>query len=298
MDAWERGVTAVQIGDRSVGEGQPVYVVAELGQNHNGNLDTAIKLLRAASVAQASAAKLQKRDPSMICIPEDQRTQMRETPWGLLDYVSYRQRLELGRDAYDALFEEAHRLGIDLTASVWDEPSVDFMEMYEPPFYKIPSACLTDDGLLRRVLATGRPIIMSVGMSSVEQIDHAIGILQTPDVVLLWCRSSYPCDPRDLNLAAIPTLRGRYGCVVGYSGHEIGLWTTLCAVVMGASVVERHLTLSRASWGSDHAASVEPHGFAKLIEQIRRWESARGSGSLGPTDRERESAVRLRRYLK
>jgi N-acetylneuraminate synthase len=267
----------VKIGGRLIGPGHPTFLVAEIGINHNGDLDTVRRLIETAKRAECDAVKFQKRTPE-TCVPPAQREQMRQTPWGYISYLEYRARIEFGQDEYERIDAYCREEGLIWFASCWDEASVDFMEQFHPPCYKIPSACLTDDSLLRYLRLKGRPIILSTGMSTLEQIDHAVKVLGRQDLILLHCTSTYPCSPHELNLRVLPRLSQRYDVPVGYSGHEVLLYTTLAAVALGACVVERHITLSRAMWGSDQAASVEPQGIAKLVRNIRATEAALGDG--------------------
>jgi len=268
----------VRIGDRLVGDGQPIYVIAEIGINHNGSLELARKLVDGAYLAGADGVKLQKRTPEM-CVPLEQRSFERDTPWGRMTYFEYRQRMELGESDFAAIDRHCSERGMRWFASCWDEESVDFIERYAPPCYKVASACLTDEGLLRRIRATGRPVILSTGMSTLDQIEKAVAVLGREQLLLAHATSSYPCPPGDLNLRMIETLRREFPeCPVGYSGHETGLSTTWAAVAMGATFVERHITLDRALWGSDQAASVEVGGFMRLVSNIRDIEKALGDG--------------------
>jgi N-acetylneuraminate synthase len=267
----------VNIGGRIVGDMQPTYVVAEIGLNHNGDLDIAKRLIDAAAAAGCDAVKFQKRTPE-VCVPPEQRSALRETPWGLITYLEYRYKVELDQRAYTEIDRHCKESGITWFASCWDEASVDFMERFTPACYKVASASLTDDNLLRHYRQTGRPLIVSTGMSTQEQIDHAFEVLGSQDLILLHATSTYPSKVEELNLRVIPRMIERYGVPVGYSGHEVGLYTTLAAVVLGACVVERHITLDRAMWGTDQAASVEPQGFARLVKDIRAVEAGLGDG--------------------
>jgi N-acetylneuraminate synthase len=269
---------AVTIAGRPVGPGHPTFITAEIGINHNGSVKTAKKLIDAASLAGCDAVKFQKRTPE-LCVPEDRRDVMRETPWGLMTYMEYRYRVEFGKEEYDEIDAYCRQKEMLWTASCWDERSLDFIEAYDPPFHKIASASLTDDGLLARINATGRPMVLSTGMSTMDQIERAVSLLDQDRLILLHCTSTYPCPPEQLNLRMIETLQEAFDCPVGYSGHEVGLQTTYAAVVLGASFVERHITLDRAMWGSDQSASVEPWGFRRLVRDIRVTEKALGDGS-------------------
>jgi N-acetylneuraminate synthase len=284
----------IKIGNRLIGDGHPAYVIAEIGINHNGDLDIARDMIDAAVHAGVDAVKFQKRTPE-ICTPPEQQKQMRETPWGYITYLDYRRKVEFGEAEFRQIDAHCRERGISWFASVWDEPSVDFMEAFEPPAYKIPSASLTDHALLQHVRRTGRPVILSTGMSTMEQIRTAVGVLGTENLAITHCTSTYPCEPEELNLRMIETLRREFPCPVGYSGHEVGLVPSTLAVALGACMVERHLTLDRAMWGSDQAASVEPGGFERLVKYVRVTEASLGDGVKRVYDSERPSLVKLRR---
>ncbi|MBO9367911.1 MAG: N-acetylneuraminate synthase family protein [Chloroflexi bacterium] len=285
----------VKLGNRWVGDGHPTYIVAEIGINHNGDIEIAKAMIDAAVHAGVDAVKFQKRTPE-ICTPPEQQKQMRETPWGYITYLEYRYKVEFGLEEYREIDRYCKEKGIPWFASVWDEPSVDFMEQFETPAYKIPSAALTDHNLLRYVRRTGRPIILSTGMSTMDQIRRAVDVLGTENLILTHCTSTYPCEPEELNLRMIQTLRNEFPEVpIGYSGHEVGLVTSVVAVALGACLVERHLTLDRAMWGSDQAASVEPGGFERLVKYIRVTEVALGDGIKRVYESEKPSLRKLRR---
>ena len=283
----------MQLGSRLVGAGQPTFVIAEIGINHNGDLEIAKKLIDAACVAGCDAVKLQKRTPE-LCVPPQQRDLLRETPWGLITYLEYRHRVEFGQAEYTEIDRYCREKSILWFASCWDIPSVEFVEQFDPPCYKIASASLTDDALLSRVNTTGRPVILSTGMSTMEQIRHAVSLFDPQRLVVAHSTSSYPCKNEELNLRMIQTLAQEFGCPVGYSGHEVGLQTTYAAVVLGACLVERHITLDRAMWGSDQAASVEPGGFLRLVRDIRVIEAALGDGIKRVYDSEKTALSKLR----
>jgi N-acetylneuraminate synthase len=284
----------IRLGNRLVGEGHPVYIVAEIGINHNGEVETAKRLIDAAMLAGVDAVKFQKRTPE-LCVPPEQRDIMRETPWGYIPYLDYRHRVEFGAEEYAAIDAYCKERKLTWFVSVWDEPSVDFMEAYDPVCYKVPSASLTDHALLGRIRATGRPVILSTGMSTMEQIEAAVEVLGTRDLLINHATSTYPCEPQELNLLTIRTLRERFPCPIGYSGHEVGLIPTVVAVALGACLVERHITLDRAMWGSDQAASVEPGGIQRLVKYIRVTEKALGDGEKRVYESELESLRKLRR---
>ncbi len=288
--------TKVQIGDYSVGEGEPCFIIAEIGINHNGSLELAKRLIDGAVLAGCTAVKFQKRTPE-LCTPKDQQGLERDTPWGRITYLEYRRRIEFGMAEYRGIDRHCRDRNLLWAASCWDEPSVDFIAEFNPPFYKIASACLTDDNLLRYVRRQGKPVILSTGMSTVDQIDHAVDVLGIDDLVLMHCTSTYPAKIDELNLSCIRTLRERYDVPVGYSGHEVGLATTVAAVVLGACVVERHITLDRAMWGSDQAASVEVHGMARLVRDIHATKAAEGDGRKRLYESERPLIARLRRVI-
>jgi N-acetylneuraminate synthase len=269
-------MTTVRIGNKLVGDGQPCYVIAEIGINHNGDVGQAKRLVSVASAAGCDAVKFQKRTIDVVYKPEE-LAKPRESPFGETN-GDLKRGLEFGVDAYREIDSFARQCSMTWFASCWDEASVDFIDQFDPPCYKIASASLTDDTLLRHTRATGKPIVLSTGMSTLEQVDHAVEVLGTDDLVLLHTCSSYPSAYEELNLRVIPVLRERYGVPVGYSGHETGLPSSVAAVAMGACMIERHITINRAIWGSDHAASLEPNGINRLVRDIRLIEISMGDG--------------------
>jgi N-acetylneuraminate synthase len=284
----------LKLGGQWVGDGHPAYVVAEIGVNHNGSVDIARKLIQAAHQNGVDAVKFQKRTPE-LCVPRDQWDIMRETPWGYISYIDYRRNMEFQKAEYDEIDRYCKELGVAWFVSVWDEPSVEFIEAYNPICYKVPSASLTDHSLLHCLRSTGRPVILSTGMSTMEQIKEAVKQLDMDKLVITHATSTYPCDPSELNLTVIETLRQEFPCPIGYSGHEVGLVTSVVAVSLGACMVERHITLDRAMWGSDQAASVEPQGFERLVKYIRVTEQSLGDGVKRVYQSEESSMKRLRR---
>ena len=284
----------IQIGNRTVGEGYPTYVIGEIGINHNGDMDVTKELIRRAKKAGVDAIKLQKRTPE-LCVPPEQRNQMRDTPWGYITYMDYRYKVEFGKDEYEEIDRYCKEQGVDWFVSVWDEQAVDFMEQFNPVCYKAPSASLTDLPLLRKMRATGRPLILSSGMSTMQEIDAALEAIGQDNLILCHSTSAYPCPPEELNLRMITTLQEKYDCPIGYSGHEVGLITTVVAASMGACLVERHYTLDRAMWGSDQSASVEPDGFERMVRYIRVTETAMGDGVKRVYDSELAGLRKLRR---
>ena len=285
----------IKIGNKVVGDGHPAYIIAEIGINHNGDLNIAKQMIDAAVHAGVDAVKFQKRTPE-IATPPDQQTQMRETPWGYITYLDYRYKVEFNEEQYREIARHCKEKGIAWLVSVWDQPSVDFMEQFDTPAYKIPSASLTDLGLIRKARATGKPLILSSGMSTMEQIRQGVEIAGEKDLVLMHCTSTYPCEPEELNLKMVDTLRREFPNIpIGYSGHEVGLVPSAVAVALGACMVERHLTLDRAMWGTDQAASVEPGGFDRLVKYIRVSEAALGDGVKKVYPSEMGSLKKLRR---
>ena len=271
------------------------YIIAEIGINHNGDLEIAKKLIDVASLTGCDAVKFQKRNPD-VCVPEHQKGVMRETPWGEMTYLEYKYRMEFGQDEYDEIDAYCVEKGVEWSASPWDLDSLRFLEQYDLPWIKIPSAMLTKDDLLRECAKTGKKIIFSVGMSNLEEIDHAVNILreENSDFAMLHCNSTYPAPLDELNLKCIQTLKERYNCEVGYSGHEFRLGTTVASVYLGATILERHITLDRTMWGSDHLASVEPQGLIKLVKGVRELETALGDGHKVVTEGEKKVRLKLR----
>ncbi|MDY0909950.1 N-acetylneuraminate synthase family protein [Microbacterium sp. CFBP9034] len=268
----------VTIGSRVIGGGRPAYVIAEIGLNHNGDVEFAKRLIDVAADAGADAVKFQKRTPE-LATPEHMRDIPRDTPWGRLTYLNYRRRIEFDREQYIEISDHALLRGLEWFASPWDEPSVAFLEDLGVTAHKVASASLTDHGLLSALRDTGKTIILSTGMSTIEQIDAAIDVVGTERLLLMHATSTYPMEPNEANLRMIPALRERFpGVPVGYSGHERGLQISLAAVALGAVAVERHITLDRTMWGSDHAASLEPAGLQHLVRDIRVIEASLGDG--------------------
>jgi N-acetylneuraminate synthase len=282
------------INGQPVGHEHPAYLVGEIGINHNGDMEITKRLITAAKEAGLDAVKFQKRTPE-ICVPDDQKNQMRETPWGYISYLDYRYKVEFDREQYREIDRFCQEIGITWFASVWDELAVDFMEALDTCCYKVASASLTDQSLLKKIRATGKPMILSTGMSTMEQIREAITVIGEENLIITHTTSSYPCPPDELNLRMIQTLRNEFDAPIGYSGHEVGLVPSVVAVALGACLVERHITLDRAMWGSDQAASVEPQGIRQLVKYIRVTEEALGDGVKHVYDSELPSLHKLRR---
>ncbi len=268
----------VRISTREVGDNKPVFIIAEIGINHNGSLETAKRLIDVAAFTGCDAVKFQKRTPE-LCVPYDQWNIERDTPWGRMTYIDYRHRMEFTAEQYSDIDRYCREKGILWTASCWDEESVDFIEQFDVPAYKAASASLTDIPLLKKMKSTGKPLVISTGMSTMSEIETAVAALGEDNLMIAHSTSTYPCSPDELNLKMILTLKEKYPSVpIGYSGHETGLATTWAAVALGATFIERHITLDRAMWGSDQAASVEMGGLWRLVGNIRDIEKAIGDG--------------------
>lgn len=283
----------IRLGDYTVGDGNPCYVIAELGINHNGDIDIAKKLIDVAVSAGCNAVKFQKRTVDIVYTPEE-LARPRESPFGETN-GDLKRGLEFGWEEYEEIDRYCKEKGIPWLASCWDEGSVDFINQFNVPCFKVASASLTDDNLLRHTRAKGKPIILSTGMSNIEQIDHAVGVLGKQDLAIMHSCSTYPAYYQELNLRVIQTLKQRYGVPVGYSGHETGIPSSVAAVVLGACIVERHITLDRSMWGSDHAASLEPNGITRLMRDIRLIEISLGDGVKRVIEREVPIMKKLRR---
>ena len=258
-----------------------IYIIAEIGINHNGSLDIAKKLIDIAEVAGCHAVKFQKRNPD-VCVPEHQKNIMRETPWGKMTYLEYKYKVEFGKEEYDEIDSYCNNKGITWSASPWDLDSLKFLNQYNVPFIKIPSALLTNIQLVSETAITDKKVILSTGMSTIEEIDAAVSAIKVAnnncEFALLHCNSSYPAPYEDLNLTCIKTLKDRYKCEVGYSGHEFGLTTSISSICLGATIIERHITLDRTMWGTDQMCSVEPQGLIKLVRGINELNLALGDG--------------------
>lgn len=285
----------IKIGNRMVGDNHPAYIVAEIGINHNGSVEVAKQLIDAAKHGGVDAVKFQKRTPE-LCVPEHQRSQMKDTPWGYITYLDYRYKVEFDESDYKEIDRYCKEVSIDWFASSWDIPSVEFIERFNPPTHKVASALLTDHALLRRLRETNKPIILSTGMSTLDEIQEAVKIFDMDKLIICHTTSSYPCPPDELNLRMINTLKEMFPCPIGYSGHEVGLVPSTVAIALGACMVERHVTLDRAMWGSDQSASVEPQGIEKLVKYIRVTEQALGDGVKRVYDSEQSSLSKLRRF--
>ena len=274
---------------------QKPYLIAEIGINHNGDLNVAKKLIDAAHACSWDCVKFQKRNPD-ISVPEHQKNEPKDTPWGKMTYLEYKKKIEFEKKEYDQIARYCSYKPIDWTVSVWDLDSLNFIKKYDIPFIKIPSAHLTNHKLLKASAQTGIPIVASTGMSTLKEVDEAVAVLKkhASQFVLMHCNSSYPSKLEELNLKVIPALKKRYKCPVGYSGHEYGLDSTSTAVALGASIVERHITIDRNMWGTDQASSVEPQGMDKLYKQIRSVQHYLGDGKKKVYESELSSRKKLR----
>jgi N-acetylneuraminate synthase len=286
-------MSIIHVGDKRVGDDQPCFIIAEIGINHNGDVDLAKRLISVALAAGCDAVKFQKRTIEVVYTPEE-LAKPRENPFGPTN-GDLKFGLEFGQEEYEEIDAFCKSVKMPWFASPWDEASVDFLEQFDAPVYKIASASLTDDQLLRHVRKTGKPLILSTGMSTYDEIDHAVNVVGKKDLILMHATSTYPANYDELNLRAIPTMAARYGVPVGYSGHETGIPTSVCAAALGACSVERHITMDRASWGSDQAASLEPNGINRLVRDIRLWEQPKGDGIKRVYEREVPIIKKLRR---
>ena len=286
-------MNSISFNNRKVGNGHACYIIAEIGINHNGDIEIAKKLIDLAKVAGCDAVKFQKRTVDVVYSSEE-LAKPRESPYGNTN-GDLKYGLEFELEEYQEIDRYCKEKNFHWFASCWDEGSVDFIEQFDVPCYKIASACLTDDELIRHTRSKGRPIIMSTGMSTVEQVDHAVEILDKDDLAILHAISTYPSYYEEINLSVIPMLQERYGVPVGYSGHETGIPTSVAAVALGACIVERHITIDRTMWGSDHAASLGPSGIIQMVRDIRLLEMAMGDGIKRVIEREIPVIKKLRR---
>ena len=266
------------------------YVIGEIGINHNGCLDNVEKLIDIAKLAGFDAVKFQKRNPN-ICVPESQKSKMKDTPWGRMTYLQYKYKLEFNKTGYDEINFICKSKNIDWSASPWDIDSAEFLLKYNLPWIKIASASITNLPLLEYCSQNYSKIIMSTGMSTEEEVEVAYNTLSknNNEIVVLHCNSEYPTPPENVNLNYVQTLKSKFPASdIGYSGHEYGLTTTICAAALGAKYIERHITLDKTMWGSDQMVSVEPHGMFKLIRGIREIEMATGTRNKIFTKKEQE----------
>jgi N-acetylneuraminate synthase len=286
-------MAVVRIGDSLVGDGQPCYLIAEIGINHNGDVETAKQLVDVAVGAGCNAVKFQKRTVDVVYTPEE-LARPRESPFGVTN-GELKRGLEFGYDEYAEIDQYCVKKNIPWFASCWDEQAVDFVARFDVPCYKVASASLTDDALLKHTREKGKPIILSTGMSNLDQIDRAVKVLGKDDLILMHSCSTYPAYYEELNLRIIPVLRQQFNVPVGYSGHETGIPSSVAAAAIGACCIERHISLDRSMWGSDQAASLEPNGLQRLARDIRLVESSLGDGVKRVLEREVPIMQKLRR---
>ena len=274
---------------------QETYFIGEIGINHNGDMQIAKKLIDAVNACGWDCAKFQKRNPD-VCVPEHQKSVIRETPWGTMTYLEYKHRIEFGDEEFDIINNYCAEKPIDWTASVWDLDSLEFLLGYDVPFLKIPSALITETDLVKESARSDKPMIISTGMSTLREVDDAVeNVLKyTDNLVLMHTNSSYPTPKNELNLNLIPALKNRYGCTIGYSGHEEDLEPTVLAIALGAKVIERHITLSHDMWGTDQKASLEVHAMHMLKKRCKDVDIILGSSEKVVT----ESEISIRKKLR
>ncbi|RLD18665.1 MAG: N-acetylneuraminate synthase [Caldiserica bacterium] len=259
----------IRIGNKVISEVGDVFFIGEIGINHNGSIEIAKKIIDMAVLCGVDAVKFQKRTPE-ICVPPKVRDRIIETPWGDMTYFEYKKRIEFGEEEYREIDEYCKRKGVVWFASAWDIPSVEFLEKFNVPCHKIPSAKLTDRELLEKVNSIGKPVILSTGMSTEEEIEKAVKVLNKVELIIMHCNSSYPAKPEELNLRYIQTLKKKFPqAIIGYSGHELGISASLVATTLGARVIERHITIDRAMWGTDQGASIEFSGLRRLVRDLK-----------------------------
>lgn len=277
-----------------VGENLPHFIIAEIGINHNGSLDIAKKMIDGAATAGCHAVKFQKRTPE-LCVPRDQWYIKRQTPWGEMTYIDYRARVEFNRREYEEIDRYCRARGILWFASCWDEPSVAFIEQFDTPLHKAPSAMLTHLSLLMTMKKTGRALMLSTGMSTDDEIDAAVEWVGERNLLLAHSTSAYPCADEEINLLMINSLKRRFPeAIVGYSGHESGALPSIVAAAMGATFIERHVTLDKTMWGTDQAASLDMAELAEMTAGIRRMNRFMGDGIKRVYESEVKSLVKLR----
>lgn len=286
----------IKLGDYIINEDSFPYVIAEIGINHNGDLQIAKKLIDAANACLWNCVKFQKREPD-IAVPEAQKNIMRDTPWGRITYLEYKKKIEFGRQEYDYIDAYCKEKPIAWTASPWDIPSLEFLLEYDLPFLKIASASNMNHEMLKLACESGKTLLVSTGMSTLEEMDRLVDFLEKysdGNYILMHTNSAYPTPASELNLRMITTLRERYQCLVGYSGHEMDLEPTVVAVSLGAKVIERHVTLDHNMWGTDHAASLSVTAMAMLQGRMKEILLMLGDGQKVITEKEQEVRRKLR----
>ena len=246
------------------------YLIAEIGINHNGDINIAKKLIDASNACDWDCVKFQKRDPD-VCVPEEQKSVVRDTPWGKMTYIDYKYKMEFGLDEYLGIDKYCREKPIDWATSIWDINSLEFMKQFDVPFIKIPSAQITNKTLIESITQINHFYILSTGMMNWKMLDDVVNVLEKHNIkyALLHCNSTYPAPHDELNLSVIPEMKKRYGCIVGYSGHEFDLEPSILAVAMGAQIIERHVTLDHKMWGTDQKSSLEVHAMDLLNKRMR-----------------------------
>lgn len=286
----------IKLGDMIVSDDGPVYLIAEIGINHNGDMQIVKRLIDSAFACSWDCVKFQKRVPD-LAVPEEQKNVMRDTPWGKMTYLEYKNRIELTKENYDYIDKYCREKPISWTASPWDIPSLEFLHQYDVPFIKIASAALTNSKLLMKACEYRIPIVLSTGMSSIDEVDEAVNVLEkysNGDYILMHTNSAYPSSDRELNLSCIQTLKNRYNCLVGYSGHEYDINPTVIAVMVGANVIERHITVDHNMWGTDQSSSLEIRGMDYVSRRIKAIDRYLGNGEISVA----ESEIPIRKKLR
>ncbi len=285
----------VKVGDRLVGAGEPCFAIAEIGINHNGSIQNAKKLIDLAVSAHFDAVKFQKRTVDIV-YSQEELAMPRENPFGSTN-GDLKRGLELKFEDYEEIDDYCKKKGIMWFASCWDKDSVDFINLFDPPCYKIASASLTDDELIKYTASKGKPLLISTGMSTLEEIDHAVSLTGIDNIILYYCTSTYPTDPDEANLLGVRSFMEKYDCPIGYSGHERGITPSVLAVALGAVSIERHVTLDRTMWGSDQAASLEPEGMFRLMRDVRAVPKLLGDGKKVVYESEKPIIKKLRKVF-
>ena len=283
----------VTIGNKIIGDGHPCFIIAEIGINHNGSVELAKKMIDIAVTTGCDAVKFQKRTIDIVYTKEELAKE-RNSIFGHTN-GDLKRGLEFGEKEYKEIDKYCKQKDIIWFASCWDEGAVDFINRFNPPCYKIASASLTDDNLLKYTKSKGKPIILSTGMSTMEEIEHAVSILGEEDLVIFHCTSTYPSNNDEMNLRVIETFKQHFNCPIGYSGHERGVTPSVIAVAIGANAVERHITIDRTNWGSDQAASLETSGLYHMVRDIRQTPILLGDGKKVVYQRELPIINKLRR---
>ncbi len=286
----------ILLGDYIINDAAFPYIIAEIGINHNGDLQVAKKLIDAANACCWNCVKFQKREPD-IAVPEEQKNIMRDTPWGRITYLEYKKKIEFSKNEYDYIDKYCREKPIAWSASPWDIPSLEFLLEYDLPFIKIASASNSNRELLKQACESKKNLLVSTGMSTLEELDKTVDFLERysdGNYILMHTNSVYPTPVTELNLRMITALKERYGCLVGYSGHEIDLEPSVIAVSLGAKVIERHVTLDHDMWGTDHKASLSVTAMAMLQGRMKEILLMLGDGQKIITENEKIVRKKLR----